>query len=210
MYVRHLALGDYQTNCYILTSPTNSEECLLVDPGYGVEVLMEFLDEQHWKPIKILLTHGHSDHIAGIETIKKSFPDVKVAIGVNDVDKLSDPVKNLSAMLGLNIVPGPADELLKEGDKITFYDFELEVVETPGHTRGGICFLNKEDKIAITGDTLFAGSIGRTDFPDGDYNQIIKSIKEKLMVLPPDTSVHPGHGMASTIAQEAASNQYLI
>ncbi len=209
MYVRHLALGDYQTNCYILTSPTNSDDCILVDPGFGVEVLMSFLEEQHWNPLRILLTHGHSDHIAGIPTIKKHFPDVKVSVSVKDADKLDDPYKNLSAMLGLNVKAGPADELLKEGDIIPFYDFELEVVETPGHTVGGICFINRKEKVAITGDTLFAGSIGRTDFPDGNYNQIIKSIKEKLMILPPDTSVHPGHGMSSTIAQEASWNEYL-
>ena len=171
---------------------------------------MSFLTEQHWNPVKIILTHGHSDHIAGIPTLKKHFPDVTVSIGVKDADMLTDPMKNLSAMLGLNVKPGPADELLKEGDIITFYDVELEVVETPGHTAGGLSFLNKKDKVALTGDSLFAGSIGRTDFPDGNYNQLIKSIKEKLMVLPGDTSIHPGHGMASTIAQEAAGNQYLI
>ncbi len=209
MYVRHLALGDYQTNCYILTSPENSDNCMLVDPGYGVEVLMSFLTEQHWNPVRILLTHGHSDHIAGISTLKKHFPDVKVAISTKDADMLTDPMKNLSAMLGLNVKPGAADELLKEGDIISFYDFKLEVVETPGHTAGGICFLNREEHVAITGDTLFAGSIGRTDFPGGNYNQIISSIKDKLMVLPPDTSVHPGHGMSSTIAQEASWNEYL-
>ena len=209
MYLRSLALGDYQTNCYILTSPTNSEECMLVDPGYGVEVLMDFLTEQHWTPVRILLTHGHSDHIAGIKTLKENFPNVKVLISEKDADKLIDPVKNLSAMMGLNVKPGKADQYIKEGDVISFHDFELEVIETPGHTVGGVCFLNRKDNIAITGDTLFASSIGRTDFPDGNFNQIIESIKTKLMVLPLETSIHPGHGMASTIAQEAAGNPYL-
>jgi len=209
LYVRHLALGDFQTNCYILTSPTNSDDCILVDPGYGVEVLMSFLTEQHWNPVHILLTHGHCDHIAGIPTLRKHFPKVKVSISSRDADKLNDPFKNLSAMLGMSVKVGPADELLKEGDIIPFYDFELDVVETPGHTIGGISFINRKERVAVTGDTLFAGSIGRTDFPDGNYNQIITSIKEKLMVLPPDTSVHPGHGMSSTIAQEASWNEYL-
>ncbi|MBN2064801.1 MAG: MBL fold metallo-hydrolase [Sedimentisphaerales bacterium] len=209
MYVRHLALGDYQTNCYILTSPTNSDECILVDPGFGVDSLMSFLIEQHWNPVRIILTHGHCDHIAGISTLKKRFPDVPVAIGAGDADMLIDPMLNLSAMMRLNVRPGQADEILKEGDVITFHDVNLEVIETPGHTPGGLCFLNRKDRILISGDTLFAGSIGRTDFPGGSQSQLLRSIKEKLMVLPPDTSVHPGHGMASTIAQEAIGNQFL-
>ena len=209
MYIKTFELGAYQTNCYILTSPASSDKCLIVDPGFNPDILIEFLIEYHWTPEKILLTHGHSDHIAGIPMLKKQFPGVPVYISQNDAEKLRDPVKNLSAMLGLNVVLDPADKLLSEGDIIEFFDEKLEVLETPGHTKGCICFLNRNDNMVFTGDTLFANSIGRTDFPDGSYKQIISSIKEKLAILPADTTVHPGHGISSTIGQELAVNPYL-
>ena len=209
MYIKTFELGPFQTNCYILTSPASSDRCIIVDPGFDADILVEFLVEYHWTPEKVLLTHGHSDHIAGIPLLKKHFPELPVFISRNDADKLTDPVKNLSAMLGLNVILDPADVLLAEGDVIEIFNEKLEVIETPGHTKGCVCFLNRHDNMIFSGDTLFANSIGRTDFPDGNYNQIIDSIKNKLSVLPADTSVHPGHGFSSTIGQENFGNPYL-
>ena len=209
MYIKTFELGPFQTNCYILTSAASSDKCIIVDPGFDPEPLVEFLVEYHWTPEKIILTHGHSDHIAGISLLKRQFPNTPVYIGRNDADKLCDATKNLSTMLGMNVVLPAADKLLDEGDKIELFDETLEVLDTPGHTKGGICFLNRKDNLVITGDTLFANSIGRTDFPDGDMRQIKESIQNKLLVLPDDTSIHPGHGVASTIGQEKAVNPYL-
>ncbi len=209
MYIKTFELGTFQTNCYILTSPASSDRCIILDPGFEAEPLVDFLTEYHWTPEMILLTHGHSDHIAGIPMLKKHFPGIPVYISKGDADKLTDPVQNLSAMLGLNVVVGKADKLLSEGDIIEFYNEKLEVLETPGHTKGGICFINRQDNMVFTGDTLFANSIGRTDFPDGNFSQIMSSIKDKLSILPADTSVHPGHGISSTIGQENHLNPYL-
>ena len=160
-------------------------------------------------PAVLVLTHGHADHIAGVTLLRENFPDIKVCIHKLDSEMLTDQRHNLSALAGIGFSAGPAETLLVEGDIIEAAGIELRVLHTPGHTPGGISLYCGNQQIVFTGDTLFAESVGRTDFPNGSFTQLIESIKEKLLVLPEKTIVYPGHGPSTTIAQEKKQNPYL-
>lgn len=183
--------------------------CLLFDPGFEPEAVIEAVDARGLVPEMILLTHGHSDHIAGVATVKARWPDAPIAIGRGDADKLTDPVKNLSAAFGLPIVSLPADRTLQDGDVIDAAGFSLVVREIPGHSAGHVVFVSgHEPGLVVGGDVLFRGSIGRTDFPDGDHAALIGGIREKLYGLPDGTIVLPGHGGPTTIGDERRHNPF--
>ena len=181
MIIETLILGAYETNCYVLRSTDTSTECLVVDPGLEAEPLLEFLTDRKLSPVAVLLTHGHIDHIAGLELLHTNFPDIKVYIHRFDAKMLTDPYANLSIMSGLSFSTEAGDMSLEEGDIIELVGLKLEVIHTPGHTPGGISLYSPDDGVAFVGDTLFAGSIGRTDFPGGDMEQLLCSVKEKLV-----------------------------
>ena len=208
MKIDQLILGAYETNCYVLRSTPAAEDCLVIDPGMDAEPLMEFLQEQHLNPVAVVLTHGHIDHIAGVAVMREQFPDVKVFIHELDAEMLTEPLTNLSAMTGMAFRTDPQDAILREGDVIEQAGIKLLVFHTPGHTPGGICLYSQNDGVAFVGDTLFADSIGRTDFPGGSMSQLISGVKEKLFTLPDETDVYPGHGPATTIAHEKAHNPF--
>ena len=208
MKIDYLILGGYQTNCYILRKDDSAKDCLIIDPGLEAGELIEFLDEQKLNPVAVVLTHGHIDHIAGVAALRNRFVEIKVYIHNLDAEMLTEPNMNLSAMSGMAYVTEPEDVSVKERDVIDLAGVKLLVLHTPGHTPGGISLYSKQDSVVFVGDTLFADSIGRTDFPGGSMSQLLNSVREKLFTLPGDTQVYPGHGPATTIAAEKAHNPF--
>lgn len=209
MKIDCLVLGEYETNCYVVRSGEAASDCLVVDPGLGAEELIAFLDERKMTAVAAVLTHGHIDHIAGLAALHRSFPDIKVFIHALDAEMLAKPVANLSGLMGRAFAAEPADILLEDGDWIEQAGVRLQVLHTPGHTPGGLCLYSSGGGVVFTDDALFAESIGRTDFPGGSMSRLVRSIKEKLWVLPDETLVYPGHGPSTTIAREKAHNPFL-
>ncbi|MDR7856423.1 MBL fold metallo-hydrolase [Tissierella sp.] len=205
MKIIRIPAGIYAANCYIIFSD-NIKEGIIVDPGGDADEILSYIRENDIKIKYIILTHGHGDHIGGVAKLKDELK-VPVMIHEADRDMLVDGSKNLSSVMAMGSIAIEPDRLIKDGDCIAFGDLEAKIIHTPGHTQGGICIM-VEDNI-ITGDTLFAGSIGRTDLFGGDFDTIIKSIKEKLMNYADDVKIHPGHGGASTIGKERISNPFL-
>ena len=187
------------------------DDCLIVDPGMQPDKIFAAVDQRELTPAAILLTHGHADHIAGNGAMKQRWPDCPLIIGAGDADKLTDPVGNLSAGFGIELISPAADQTVVEGEVLELAGFKLRVAETPGHSTGHVIFVaeNIAPQQVLGGDVLFAGSVGRTDFPDGSFEVLKKSIDEKLFTLPDDTIVLPGHGPTTTVGREKASNPFV-
>jgi glyoxylase-like metal-dependent hydrolase (beta-lactamase superfamily II) len=209
MEIDRLILGAYETNCYILRKSSAANGCVVVDPGLEVEQLLDFIKRHKLNPAAVVLTHGHIDHIGGVGELRENYPDVRVYIHKLDAKMLENSYSNLSAMMGAAFSTEPADFSLEDGSVIEQAGVKLQVLHTPGHTPGGICLYSKDEGIVFTDDTLFAESIGRTDFQGGSLEQLLKSVSEKLFTLPDDTIVYPGHGPSTTIAREKAHNPFL-
>lgn len=209
MKIDRLILGLYETNCYILRQSKKNTDCLIIDTGLEAGGLIDFLMKEKLNPTAVVLTHGHADHIAGLGILRKSFPEVKVYIHKLDAKMLTDEQSNLSELAGIRFSTEPADVLVEESSIIEEAGIRFGVIHTPGHTPGGICLHSTDEGIIFVGDTLFAGSVGRGDFPGGDMAQLLRSIKEKLFVLPDDTVCYPGHGPTTTIGQEKTYNPFL-
>ncbi len=209
MKIDRLVLGSYQTNCYILREDESAEDCLVVDTGLEAGGLIDFLDGRKLNPVAVVLTHGHADHITGVELLREKFPSIKVFIHKLDAEMLTGALSNLSLMAGMRFSTDPADFTLEEGDIVEQAGVKLKVLHTPGHTPGGICLYSEDEGIVFSGDALFCAGVGRTDFPGGSMTRLLKSIREKLLILPEDTVVYPGHGPVTTIAQEKATNPYV-
>ena len=175
MKIDCLALGAYETNCYVLRSSEVAKDCLIIDAGLGVDKLIKFLHEHNLNPVAVVLTHGHIDHIEGVAALRAEFPNIKVYIHKLDAEMLSEPYSNLSAMTGAAFSIEPADFLIEEQSVIEQADIKLSVLHTPGHTPGGICLYCEDEGVVFTDDTLFADSIGRTDFPNGNTEQLLQS-----------------------------------
>jgi len=203
-----LILGEYQTNCYMLRESDSAEDCLIIDAGLGEIKLIDFLKKHKLNPIALILTHGHIDHIAAVTALREHYPKIRVYIHELDAEMLTQPEHNLSALTGAIFSAGQADSLVQDKSVIEQAGLKLEVLHTPGHTPGGICLYSKDEGIVFTNDSLFADSIGRTDFPGGSTAKLLKSIREKLFTLPEETVVYPGHGPATTIGHEKAHNQF--
>lgn len=198
----------FDENTYIVRKP-DSSDCLVVDPGLEPHKILDFLKQNQLTPVAILNTHGHSDHIGGNADLKKTYPDAPLIIGRGDAEKLTDPQKNLSAGFGLALISPPADQVVDEGDVLDLAGIKLEVRDAPGHSIGHVVFVIHDAKAILGGDVLFAGSIGRTDFFDGDFGALRDAIHNKLFTLPGDFVVYPGHGPETTIADEIAENPFV-
>lgn len=209
MKIDRLILGDFQSNSYVVRADESATQCLIVDTGLEADELVVFLAEHALTPVAVVLTHGHIDHIAGLAAVREAFGQVKVYIHRLDAEMLTNPAVNLSMLAGTAFQTAPADVLLDDGDIVTEAGVTLQVLHTPGHTAGGICLYAEPDGVVFVGDTLFADSIGRSDFPGGDGNVLIESIRTKLLTLPPETTVCPGHGMRTSIGREKRSNPFL-
>lgn len=215
MFPRELTLNTvvsrpFEENTYVARIGQR-DDCIVVDPGLEPEKIVQFLDSASLAPAAILITHGHSDHIGGNRRLKDRWPECPIVIGRDDAPKLTDSVKNLSAPFGLPITsPGP-DRVIEEGETYSVAGFDLAVLETPGHSIGHIVFVwkNASPWVVFAGDVLFQGSIGRTDFPDGSYEQLARAIHTKLFTMPDDTIILPGHGPPTTIGDEKRNNPYV-
>ena len=205
MKVIRIPAGIYAANCYIIYSET-TKDGIIVDPGGDADIILKTIEENNLNVIHIVLTHGHGDHIGGVIDLLNVLK-VSLLVHEDDVKMISDSKMNLSNIMPIGAVELNPDKVLKHGDIIKFGDLEAEIIHTPGHTLGGIC-IKIEDNL-ITGDTLFQGSIGRTDLEGGDYDTIIRSIKENLLLLPDNTIVWPGHGVQTTIGNEKRNNPFL-
>jgi len=209
MKIDQLILGSYETNCYVLRKSDADRDCIIIDTGLQAGGLVDFLETNKLNPLAVVLTHGHADHIAGAALLREKYPGIKVYIHKLDAGMLMESERNLSVLAGIRFSTDPADLLVDEPDVIELAGIRLEVLHTPGHTPGGICLYSKDDGVAFVGDTLFAESVGRTDFPGGSSTQIIRSIKKKILVLPGETICYTGHGPSTSIAKEKVYNPYL-
>ena len=199
-------VGQVQTNCYIVIHE-ETKECFIIDPGASAKQLADRIRNEELVPTAILLTHGHFDHAGGAEELAKAF-GIKIYAHEAEESTLKYPDKNVSWMVGKSETYR-ADVFLKDEQEIELAGMKIKVFHTPGHTEGGCCYYLLEEGILFSGDTLFAGSVGRTDFPGGSMSQIVRSIREKLMSLSDDTTVYPGHGDVTTIETEKMENPYL-
>lgn len=203
-----IPLGPLQTNCYVVSK--DDRTCLIIDPGEESEKLSSFIQNKNWQPLAIILTHAHFDHIGAVDEIRDEY-NIPVYIHEQEADWLVDPALNGSLKYEMiKTVNGkPADHFIATEQAMKIGDITFQVYETPGHSPGSISFYFEEAALVIAGDALFNGSIGRTDLPGGNHNQLLKSIHDKLLVLPEETIVLPGHGPATTIGQEMDSNPFL-
>ena len=200
-----LVVSPFEENCYLVWSDEDNIG-VIIDPGDEDEMIVENIEKNRIDPNAILLTHGHGDHIGAVGPLKKRY-DIPIYIGKDDAPMLLSPSANISAAFGYEIICPPADFLMNDEDVFKIGSIEFEVITTPGHTSGGVCYY--AENCLFCGDTLFNGSIGRTDLPGGDYKTLLESIDKKLLCLPDDIKCYPGHGPVTTIGTEKKFNPFI-
>lgn len=203
-----LVLGMVSTNCYLIYND-RTREAVIVDPADSAPRIKSRCGELQLQPRAVLLTHGHGDHILAAKDICRAY-DISLYAGRKEAGLLKDPSWNLSDSLGLGSVSLEADVWVDEGEHLQLAGFDWQVIETPGHTKGSVCYYIAEEEVLISGDTLFAGSLGRTDFPGGSMREIVDSITGKLLVLPDEVMVYPGHGEQTSIGFEKKYNPVAV
>ena len=206
--IRTFPLGPLQTNCYVVSN--KEKQCLIFDPGEQGEMLVKEIRRLQLKPLAIVLTHAHFDHIGAVDIVREAFT-IPVYIHQAEKNWLTDATKNGSARYReLPLVEGnPADELIENEGLLEIGQFSCQMFHTPGHSPGSISYWFKEEGFAIVGDTLFQGSIGRTDLPHGNHKELIRSIQNKLLTMPKQTICYPGHGEPTTPEEEMNQNPFL-
>lgn len=212
LHTRIFQFNPLGTNCTVLWAD-GSRTCTVVDPGMssddGEKELLDFMSREGLTPDAILLTHGHFDHVWGVERLLAKYP-VPVYLHPLDKEILADGGKPFRGMTNLKMLRHSFPTVdVADGCVVTTGGVSWKVLHTPGHTPGGVCYWSEENSLLLSGDTLFAGSIGRTDLGGGDYDQLMASIKEKLLTLPGETDVIPGHGQPTSIAREGMTNPFL-
>ncbi len=205
MQIEIITVSPFEENCCLVWSEKDKFG-VIVDPGDEDELIIEKIKKLGFIPRAILLTHGHGDHIGAVAPLKENY-DIPVYIGKEDAPMLLSPSANISAIFGYEVVCPPADFLVEDEQVIKIGSLEFVVFSTPGHTKGGVCYFC--ENVLICGDTLFSGSIGRTDLPGGDFHQLIDSIDKKILSLPDDIVCYPGHGPATTVGTERQHNPFL-
>ncbi|HET9140417.1 MBL fold metallo-hydrolase [Actinophytocola sp.] len=218
MLVVGFPTGAFQANCYLI-APGEGEACLIIDPGQDAEEpIAEALRKHRLSPVAVLLTHGHFDHVYAVAPVCDG-NDIPAWIHPEDRELLADPLKGLSLQatqfFGARLEMREPREVreLADGADLDLAGLSLTVDHTPGHTRGSVVFrseLAEGGRVVFAGDTLFAGSIGRTDLPGGDSRTMMETLRTKVLTLPDDTVVLPGHGPTTTIGRERASNPFLL
>ena len=203
--IKSMTLGMVATNCYLIINKEN-KEALLVDPADNALRISNVIEENGCTLKAILLTHGHFDHIMALNDLKKRY-NVPVYAHEEEEDVLKQSSLNLSGSIG-QIYTTQADVYVKDGEHLKLAGLDVIVLYTPGHTKGGTCYYFPEEKVLMSGDTLFHCSIGRTDFPTGSMSQLVRSVKEQLFVLPDDVQVYPGHDSVTSIGYEKQYNPF--
>ncbi|MBN2682652.1 MAG: MBL fold metallo-hydrolase [Bacteroidales bacterium] len=209
MKVKHFVFNDFQENTYILSDETG--ECVIIDCGCLYEdeeqKLISYIVDKDLKPVKLLNTHCHIDHVMGNSFIKQEY---RIEYLAHEADRfLIESAVQHGAVYGFDVEQPPfPNGYLIDGDIVKFGNSELQVFSVPGHSPGSIVFYNKANAFVLVGDVLFAGSIGRTDLPGGNTNQLITAIQEKLFTLPDETLVYSGHGPTTTIGEEKRTNPF--
>ncbi|NLG83261.1 MAG: MBL fold metallo-hydrolase [Firmicutes bacterium] len=206
MEVKRFVVGEFATNCYLLWSP-GTRQAMVVDPGAEPETILAAVKEADLSVVAVVNTHGHGDHIMGNAALLAA-TGAELLIGAPDAPFLDDAVANLSLWLGRPLTVAPPHRLLHHGDVLTLDRARFVVLSTPGHTPGSITLYG--EGLVLTGDTLFAGGIGRTDLPGGDEGVLLASISRELLSLPDETRVLPGHGPETTIGRERLGNPFLV
>ena len=210
MKIHHLVFSPFEVNTYIVTD--KSKECVIIDPACNnkqeQEYLLKFIKENNLKPVKLLNTHCHLDHVFGNKFVCDTF-NLETEASKDEEFNL-DNAANAAKLYGVQMEePYPIKKYIKEGEKIKFGFSELDILHIPGHTSGSLVFHSVDEKFAIAGDVLFNGSIGRTDLPGGNYETLIYQIKLKLFNLDDDTDIYPGHGPQTTVGNEKTDNPFL-
>ncbi|WP_291056802.1 MBL fold metallo-hydrolase [Dialister sp. UBA1703] len=208
MKIMYMVLGPFMTNTYILYNEETMEG-LVVDPSFTPDHYIKAIQDKKIRLLSIFLTHAHVDHMAGMNELRRAFPDAKMYMDKRDRPFLQDAERNLSSMFPVPTLVDDADVWVKDGDEIETCGYTFRVIDTAGHTPGGISFYLQKEGIVFTGDSLFQGSIGRTDFPGGSMKELTGSIKKNLFSLPDSTVVLSGHGNQTTIGEEKRSNPFL-
>lgn len=205
MKIETFALGMLQTNCYLIENE-ETKELLIVDPAVCPNTFVEYIRQSEYQPKAILLTHGHFDHVMGIDALVEAF---RIPVYLHEAEQtlLAEPELNLS--YGRQSYSYNRGKALKDGELLEVAGFRIQVIHTPGHTAGGCCYYFEEDEVLISGDTLFYQSVGRTDFPTSSTGELVASIREKLFCLPDMVIVYPGHGSATSIGDEKQYNPYV-
>lgn len=205
--ISSLTVGNLAVNCWFLVNE-DTKEALVFDPGDEAKKIQRYAEKKGWTIKDILLTHGHADHMAGADELRNLTGAPVYALGEEE-PLLLDAKKNLSVFINNRAVTLEADEFLHDGQKITLAGMELRVYHTPGHTPGGCSYYCEEAGCVFSGDTLFQASVGRSDFPGGSMSELVRSVKEKLFLLPDATKVLPGHGDETTVGYEKKYNPFV-
>ena len=208
MYITTLPIGPVSANCYIICDE-KTKIGAVIDPGDFTPSLLKAIKDAGIEELKyILCTHGHFDHIQGVSRLKEKYPESEILIGEKDCVALSDSVVSLASFFGAPFYPTVADRVLNGGDKITIGEITFDVISAPGHSEGGVMYYSKDEKAIFTGDTIFKGSIGRTDFNGGSMTVLVNTL-QKIKRLPEDVKIYSGHGEATTVKYETEYNMYL-
>lgn len=206
MEVTVLTVGPVYTNCYIVNKENDSTGCVVIDPGEDAEKIASYIRKKNLTCEGILLTHGHFDHITAVSELH-SLVGGEIYAYEKEKELLADPMLNSSAMVGYE-VGIEADVWLRDGQMLEIAGMQFQVIHTPGHTTGGCCYYAESDKLLFSGDTIFMESIGRTDLPTGNSRELIDSVRNKVLTLPNDVTIYPGHGPKTTVVYEVANNPY--
>ncbi|MBO4395539.1 MAG: MBL fold metallo-hydrolase [Eubacterium sp.] len=204
--VKMLTVGPVATNCYVLYRE-GADVCAVIDPGASGDRIAEFLKKEGLRPEVILLTHGHFDHYEGVPELTARMGG-KVYILDKEKELISDPHMNGSLGLMGNGSAIEPEFTVRDGEVLSAAGFDFKVIHTPGHTGGGCCYYVEDEDLLFAGDTIFMESIGRTDLPTGNMREILDSIREKILTLPDQTRIMPGHGPVTDVAYETANNPY--
>lgn len=204
--VQQYVVGSVMTNCYF-ASNEETKEAVIIDPGDSARALKQRITESGLTPVAVLLTHGHFDHASAAHELSREF-QIHIYAHEKEKETLKNPNINLSGMWGEHGVSYHADVFVKDNELLELAGFQIRVLHTPGHTRGGCCYYFEKEGAVFAGDTLFCGSVGRSDFPGGSASVLLRSIQEKLFAMPDETKVYPGHNETTTIGWERQHNPF--